>query len=79
MYVPPILAFWISFIFGYVYLAHMVSNPVTQILCFSIPFHLYIHDHHSNQAGCRLSWVSNICVSLILAFWIKVLYSVTFI
>ena len=49
-----------SFIFGYVYLAHMVTiHYLTQDPCFSIPFHLYIHDHHSNQARCRLSMVAN--------------------
>ena len=62
----------------YVYLAHMVTNPLTQYPCFSIPFHLYIHDH-SNQAGCRLSMVANMYIPPILVFWIKVLYSVTFI
>ena len=41
----------------------------TKILCFSIPFNLYVHDQHSNQADHTHTWVANMHVPPILAFW----------
>ena len=41
--------------------------------------HLYIHGHHSNQAGCTLSMVANMYVHPILVFWFKIWYLATFI
>jgi len=41
--------------------------------------HLYIHGHHSNQAGCTLSMVANMYVHPILVFWFKIWYLAMFI
>ena len=38
-------------------------------LGFSVPFHLYIHDQQSNQERHTHTWVANMHVPPILAFW----------
>ena len=55
------LAFWIKVLYSvtFIWLIWLPIHYLTQDPCFSIPFHLYIHDHHSNQARCRLSMVAN--------------------
>ena len=34
-------------------------HQLTQTLGFSIPFHLYIHNHDTEQAVSTLTWVAN--------------------
>ena len=36
----------------FIWLKWIPIYEITQNLGFSIPFHLYIHDQHSRQAGC---------------------------
>ena len=81
MYGHPTLVFWLKIWYSatFIWLMWLPIHYLTQNPWISIPFHLYIRDHHSNQAGCRLSWVANMYVHLILAFWFKICYSATFI
>ena len=47
------------------FLAEMDTSWRTQNLSFSVPFHLYIHDHDSKWAGCTPTWGSDMYVPLI--------------
>ena len=81
MYARPIQAFcyvlWFSVTFSRVKWTPV--DKLTQNLGVSIPFHLYIHDHEQQLAGCTPTWGSDMYALPIQAFCYILRFSVTFI
>ena len=54
--------------FCFFWLKWVPDDELTQNIGFSFPFHLYIHDHNSNWAGCTPTWGADTYVPPIQAF-----------
>ena len=81
MYAPPIQAFWyiLRFSLTFIGVKWTSVDKLTQNLGFSIPFHLYIHDHEWQSAGCTPTWGSDMYAPPIQAFCYVLRFSLTFI
>ena len=81
MYVPPIwpngYILWYSVTF--IWFRWIPIHQITSNLGFSIPFHLYIHDHDLEQASGTLTCGAFMCIHPICPNGYILWYSVTFI